>query len=391
MRAVRFGVVGLGSIGAVHARRIRREGGESLSLAAVCSEVPREAASVGEELDVPFFTDAQAMFDSGLCDAVIIATPHYWHAPIAIRAARSGLHVLCEKPLAVTVGPGRAMVEQCRRHKVAFGAMLQHRTRPVMRTMKRMVDAGRIGPVYRVALNCTYWYRTQAYYDSAPWRGTWEDEGGGVLLNQAPHHLDLFQWIGGMPRSVVGMVSTRLHRIEVENAAHAVCRYEGEGGKTGYIYASTVDAPSCEQLMVCGDKGVLLADGDVLVLGKLKTPISRHVRTCPGYFDPIPCRWRQVKLRGRPGCDHMTVVRAFANYILGKGPMVAGGEEAINELELSNAIYLAAFKGKAVNLPVDADEIERLIASLARPGKARSKCRFRTRSQRELRRLLWKR
>lgn len=389
MAKVRFGVVGLGSIGASHARGILREGG-NMALSAVCSELPAQARSVGEELHVPSFTDAQAMFDSGLCDAVVLATPHYWHAPQAILAARAGLHVLCEKPLSAAVGAARAMVAECRKHKVLLGAMLQHRTRPTMKKMKQLVTDGAIGEIHRVSLITTNWYRTRAYYNSAAWRGTWEDEGGGVMLNQAPHHLDLMQWIAGMPESVLATVATRLHDIEVEDTAHALCSYAE--GKTAHIYASTADAPCTDQLMICGDKGVLLVDRGRLMMGKLKTPISRHADACRLNTQEIPCTWKTLVEEDPEELRHMNVIRAFALHVLGKGTMIASGEDALNQLELTNAIYLSGYEGQVVHLPVNAGAMDRLLVRLARRGKNGKRngktLGFRTRTQAELKKLL---
>ena len=386
---VRFGIVGLGVIGRIHAAGIVASRSREFRLGSVADTAADVAERAGRELNVPSFTDPQAMFDSGLIDAVIVATPHYLHPPLTIRAARSGLHVLCEKPLAVTVGPARAMIAECRKRNVVLAAMLQMRTRGIMRRMKQMVEAGRIGRIHRVSMICTNWYRTQAYYDSGSWRGTWDGEGGGILLNQAPHSLDLFQWIGGMPGSVVATAATRLHRIEVENTATIVCDY-GQG-KTGFFYASTAEAPGTEQLLVCGDKGTLVLEGGTLRLGKLARPISRHIfeykeHMADNILQPR-CRWSEVPYPPGGG-QRMDVIRAFSRHLLAGTPMVAGGEESINELEISNAAYLSAFKGKRVDLPVNAAEMDRLIAKLASERSKGKGGNHRALAERELRRLL---
>jgi len=241
MKKVRFGVIGLGNMGSQHAKCCKNDGGRDVTLGAVCDIVADKAAEHGEKHGVPHFIDALEMMDSGLIDAVIVATPHYWHSPMAVHAARRKLHVLCEKPLESRIGRARVMVAECKKNKVAMGVVLHHRTRSIMRKMKKMVDSGVLGEVFRVEMVCSSWFRSQAYYDSGAWRGTWDGEGGGVLINQAPHHLDLFQWIGGMPKKVVGMVHTRAHKIEVEDTANFLCDYGG--GKVGYLYASTAEEP----------------------------------------------------------------------------------------------------------------------------------------------------
>lgn len=390
MSKVRFGVIGLGNMGSSHARWIAEDKGNDLTLGAVCDIVEEKARKVGEQFGVSCFTDAREMYDSGEIDAVIIAVPHYWHAPLTIRAARKGIHVLCEKPLESRVSRARAMIAECRRRKVAFGAMLQQRTRPAMIKMKQMVDAGKIGDVFRVQMICSNWFRTQAYYDSGSWRGTWDGEGGGVLINQAPHSLDLFQWIGlGLPQRVQALVSTRDHDIEVEDTANVLCDY-GEG-KVGYIYATTAEEPGMEQLMVCGDKGTLIAERNALRWGKLKQPVSKHIRgsksAMGGAAGEQETTWSDVKIpQGKSG--HIHVIRAFAAHLLRGKKMVATAEEAINELELSNAAYVAGYKGRAVDLPVKDTEIDRLIARLERERSTGKGQGLRTSADRDFRRLM---
>jgi len=386
MKKIRFGVVGLGTMGVPHAKALAADRRNRFCLGAVCDVDRDKARSVGEELAVPYFADYERMYESGLIDAVIIATPHYWHAPQTIAAAGAGIHVLCEKPLAVTVGPARAMVSRCRKHKVAFGAMLQQRTRGIMMKMKRMVDAGRLGEVFRISMVCSNWYRSQFYYDSGRWRGTWDGEGGGILINQAPHSLDLFQWIGGMPKRVVAILNTRLHHIEVENTANVICDYGG--GKTGAIYATTAEAPGVERLTVSGDKGTLVAENGRLRFAKLSTPISRHMFTCKEMWGNIRCDWKDIPSPKGPDDGHVKVIRAFARHILDGTAMVATGAEAINELELSNAIYIAGFKNKPAEIPVDAAEMERLMAKLTRERSTGRGGDIQARAARQLRRLV---
>ena len=386
MKKVRFGIVGVGGMGGGHARTIAGAKSRQFRLAAVADIVPEIARRVGEEHGVPHFSSGQEMYDSGLIDAVIVAAPHYWHPPLTIRAARAELHVLCEKPLAVTVGPARAAVAECRKRKVALGVMFQQRTRGIMMKMKQMVAAGRLGEIFHVSMLCSNWYRTQAYYDSGSWRGTWDGEGGGILLNQAPHSLDLFQWIGGMPKRITAVVSTRGHKIEVENTACAICEYGG--GKIGYIYATTAELPGAERFAVAGDKATLLCEGGKLMLGTLKMPISRHLATCRKTWDTIGHQWREVTWKTDPGGGHINVIRAFVRHVLKGSPLVATGAEAVNELEISNAVYLSAHKLKRVDLPVDAAEMDRLIARLERDRSTGKGGRQRAKAARELKKLL---
>ncbi|HUT61244.1 MAG TPA: Gfo/Idh/MocA family oxidoreductase [Phycisphaerae bacterium] len=388
MKQVRFGIVGVGVIGNLHARVITAAKDRSFRLAAVADIHRSRAKQASETYGVPCFLSGQEMFESGQIDAVIIATPHYWHPVLAIQAARAGLHALTEKPMASSVGPARAMIAECRKRKVALGVMFQMRAQGVMMKMKQMVDAGRLGEVFRVSMICSSWYRTQFYYNSGAWRGTWDGEGGGVLINQAPHNLDVFAWIGGMPKSLIAAVDTRLHKIEVENTANVICDYGR--GKHGYIYATTAEAPGLNQLMVCGDKGTLVAEGGKLRFAKLKMPISRHIMTSREMFTHLSGEWSDVKITKDPGGGHINVTRNFAQHIRRGKPLLAPGSEGVNELELSNAVYLSGYENRPVKLPVNAKEMEKLLDRLVRTrstGKGRN---LRAQASRELTRLLGK-
>ena len=388
MKAVRFGVVGVGGMGGNHARGIVRGGGRTCRLVAVADKAPEIAERVGQELDVAYFDSAQAMYESGLCEAVLVATPHYWHAPLTIRAARAGLHVLCEKPMAAAVGDARAMIRECAKRKVALGVMLQQRLRGVMRKARQLVVSGRIGEVFRAQLICSNWFRTQRYYDHGAWRGTWSGEGGGVLTNQAPHSLDLFQWLGGMPRRVVAVMGTRAHKIEVEDTANIIFEYDK--GKTGYIYATTAEEPGYEQLWLAGDKGTLVVEGNRIRLGRLKVPVRRHIMSSPSSFDGSAeqaITWRDVPHPAKDG-GHIGVTQAFARHIRTGSPPVATGVEGLCELELANAAYLSGYRNKRVDLPVSAAEMDRLLSNLERTHGIRRGGPMRREAARDMRKLL---
>jgi predicted dehydrogenase len=390
MDKVRIGVVGIGVIGHFHCKNILKENSPEFCLAAVCNRTKAKAKAAGGEFSVPFFTDPQKMFESGLVDAVIIATPHYWHAPLIIRAARAGLHVMAEKPLASTVGPAKAAIQECQKRGVVLAAMLQHRTRPIMIRIKQLVESGQIGEVFRASMICSNWFRSQAYYDSGAWRGTWDGEGGGVLINQGPHHLDLFTWIAGLPKKVLGLLGTRAHNIEVEDTANFLCDYGG--GKVGYIYATTAELPGMEQFMICGDRATLVAEGHKLRIGRLQVPLRDFTMgSATALADQAAknnVEWSEEDYSTNKGGQHIEVIRAFAANILRGAPLVASGADGLAELELSNAMYLAGYKNKAVELPVDEQEIERLIAKLQKTRSTGKGHRIRAKAGRDLKKLL---
>ena len=390
MDKVRIGVVGVGVIGDFHCRQILKDASPEFSLAAVCDRNKDKAAKAKAAYSVAAFRDPQKLFDSGLVDAVIIATPHYWHPPLVIRAARAGLHVMCEKPLASTVGPAKAAIEECRKRHVTLASMLQHRTRPIMQRIKQLVDSGEIGEVFRISMICSNWFRTQAYYDSGAWRGTWDGEGGGVLINQAPHHLDLFCWIAGLPKRVIGLLDTRIHKIEVEDTGNFLCDYGG--GKLGYIYATTAELPGMEQFMVCGDKGTVVAEGHKLRIGRLPFGLKDFTMGSVTKLADEKVKndavWTEEDFSTNKGGQHIEVTRAFARNILRGEPLVAGGEDSLGELELSNAMYLAGYKDKPVALPVDDREIDRLIVKLEKSRSSGKGEGIRSKATRDLRKLL---
>jgi predicted dehydrogenase len=344
---------------------------------------------------VPHFIDAREMYDSGAVNAVVIATPHYCHGPLAIEAARKGLHVLCEKPLSSSVSHARVMIEECRRRKVLLGSVLHHRTRSAMIKAHELVRGGALGDVFRVQLICSNWFRTQAYYDSGAWRGTWDGEGGGVLINQGPHHIDLFQWIGlGLPRRIVAAVATRQHRIEVEDTANIICDY-GDG-RFGYIYATTAEEPGMEQFVISGEKATMTIQGGKIMLGRLAVPIAEHVyggKEADAVAKPIAaqkCDWQEVEIPSRAGRgEHIEIVRGFAREVLGTGKQYAPGDEAIIELEISNAAYLSGFAGgRAVDLPVDGAAMDRLLARLDKQRSTGKGGGLRAKYYREFRKLM---
>jgi predicted dehydrogenase len=364
---VRYGVIGLGMMGGLHVPMIMESKDRKFSVTAVADIVADKAKTVAEEHGLAWFDNGFDMIDSGLIDAVIIAVPHYWHAAFTVYAAQRGIHVMCEKPLAASISDARLMVKECKKHKVSLGVMLHHRARADMIKVKGLIDKGAIGEVFRAQLICSNWFRTQAYYDSGEWRGTWDGEGGGVLINQGPHHFDLFQWIAGMPKRVMGLISTRAHKIEVEDCGNFLFDY-GKG-KVGYIYTTTAEEPGFEEFMFCGDKGTIVVGDGGVKIGKLAIPVSEHIfesgDACAGGAEQ-KIKWSEVKIPKRKD-GHLEINAGFARHLItGKPFEYATGVEAMGELELSNAMHLSGYGEKIVTLPVDGAEMDRFLAKMER-------------------------
>lgn len=359
MRRVRFGVIGVGGMGVAHATLIQRI--EETALIAVCSASAERTQQVAQRFGVPGFTDYRQLLDSGLVDAVLIATPHPLHAEIALCAFERGVHVLCEKPLAVSIAEGRRMVHSARQHGCLLGAMLQMRTEKHFRIARRAVEESIIGNLLRAHTIAT-WCRNEAYYRSAAWRGTWSGEGGGVLINQAPHHLDVFCWLAGMPCRVTAQVRTRYHQIEVEDEAFALLEYPN--GAHGYLYVNVNEMPPTRHFEVVGEGGKVVVNSDQVAVTRVVPPLPQYMRQTQDMWE-LPAT-EPVNLDVPEEEEgHEVVIRNFARVLLGlEERLIAPGEEALWSLELANAIILSAKRQKPVALPLDAEEYDALLAEL---------------------------
>jgi len=351
---VRFGIVGIGSFGSGHTKRIIKDV-ENMDLTAVCDTDPARAEWAAENLpDIKFFDNAEDMFKSGMVDAVLIATPHYDHPPLTMLAFTYGLHVLVEKPAGVYTKQVREMNVAAEKHpELVYGMMYNQRTNSLYRKMKEMIDGGELGRVRRFVWIISDWYRSQFYYDSGGWRATWKGEGGGALINQCPHQLDLWQWIVGMPVKIMAHTHNgKWHNIEVEDDVTAYAEFAN--GATGVFITSTGDAPGTNRLEITGDCGKLVCENDKLIFHKLSMPEQEFTKVNTKHFGKPDVEVIEVEHDGE-NQQHTGVFRAFANKILGKGELVASGHEGIHGLMISNAIHLSSWLGKPVELPIDED------------------------------------
>jgi predicted dehydrogenase len=365
---VRFGVIGVGGMGSGHCSQIPKI--PETELTAICDINPQTREAIASKHGVPGFANHEELLDSGLVDAVTIATPHYFHTPIAIDAFKRGMHVLSEKPLAVTVSDADAMIAAAKASGKKFGIMYQMRGEPQNQAARKIVESGQLGEIYRTSL-VMGWYRSQAYYDSGGWRATWSGEGGGVLINQAPHYLDLFSWLAGLPQRITGQTRTRLHDIEVEDEAFATLEYAN--GAHGYLYASTTEMPNHNMLEICGDKGKLVLHGSSLKVYSLETPLRQFTReTTEMWGSP---KTEEVNVEIAPPSDlkgHAVITQNFARSILYNEPLLAPGEEGVNAVELINGLILSSKSGKPVSVPVPRAEYDKLIEELKTTSRAKS-------------------
>lgn len=357
MDKVRFGIIGLGNMGKSHTRNFMAGKMPEAELTAACDINPEKIAAARELTkghDVAYFDDAEKLMSSGLVDAILIAIPHYLHPTMAIKGFEHGLHVMTEKPAGVYTRQVREMNAAAARSDKKFGIMFQHRGEPIYRKMKEIVSSGELGELKRINLIFTDWYRSQAYYDSGAWRATWGGEGGGVLVNQCPHSLDLWQWI-------VGMMPTRVrafchegkwHNIEVEDDVSAYLEYPN--GATCLFTTSTGDAPGINRIELTGDRGRLLAENGHLTFYKLRQSEREYNATTREGFKAPEHDVIDVQLEGEFQW-HPYILNNFCAAILRDEPLYIPGEEGIKGLTLSNAIMLSSWLDRTVELPLDED------------------------------------
>ena len=358
MEKVRFGIIGVGNMGSVHAKNFLAGKVENGVLTAICDLKPGKLDAVRQVeggAGLATFTDYKEMLASGLCDAVIVAVPHYFHPPMTIDALNAGLHVVCEKPAGVYTKQVKEMNAVADRSDRLFGMMFNQRTNCVYRKMQEMIRQGELGEIKRVNWIITDWYRTQSYYDSGDWRATWRGEGGGVLFNQCPHQLDLLQWIVGMmPARIRAFCHFgKWHDIEVEDDVTAYLEYAN--GATGVFVTSTGDTPGTNRLEILGDKGKLVCENDRLTFVRLKTPEREFNATYQGGFGEPEKEALAPETDGK-NPQHIGILNNFANAVLGLEPLFVRGQEGIHGVELMDAMLLSTWLDKAVTLPID-DEL----------------------------------
>jgi predicted dehydrogenase len=375
MDTVRFGVIGLGAMGSFHVGYLDRV--EGVTLGAVCdvdAERVERTAKKFESLPAPDgtkrasigrFGNFQDLIRSGSVDAVLIATPHPQHPDVAIAAFDAGIHVLCEKPVAVSVKEARRMNDAAARHpRVKFGLMYQMRTVPLYRKLRELIQDGELGDISRITWLITDWFRTWTYYASGGWRATWAGEGGGVLINQCPHNLDLIQWLTGLfPSRVtaVGFVG-KTHPIEVEDEISAILEYPS--GAVGHFVTTTGEAPGTNRLEIAGDRGKIVAEAGKLTFTRTRKGVRETRETSKEMF-ANPETWTiDVPLPASPAEPHKLITENFVRAVLKDEPLISPGAEGVRGLEIGNAMLMAGLTRRPVELPLDGDAYELFLKEM---------------------------
>lgn len=346
-KQIRFGVIGLGTMGQEHARVIRAN--PLLHLAAGTDAQPNSGRKVAADLGCKWFDSADEMIRGGDIEAVVIATPHWQHANIAVSALKAGLHVLCEKPLSVTVAQADEVLKAAEQSRGMFVVVHQKRFEPAYLYVKQLLDSGELGSLYRCSMIESAW-RSEAYYQSSPWRGTWRGEGGGVLLNQAPHILDRYAWLCGMPETVTARCDTSLHAIEVEDTASAILYHAN--GAHGYIHISTIEAPAISRMVLCCDRGRVTVENGKVQVTKLRDSIRERTANDTQLMGNLQSETRTVNLP-TDGDVLGVFYDDFVAAVHGTGSLTCPGYEGRNAVELANAMLLSSAQRSSVSLPLD--------------------------------------
>ncbi|NLW73860.1 MAG: Gfo/Idh/MocA family oxidoreductase [Clostridiales bacterium] len=372
MNKVRFGIVGFGNMGSTHAKNLHSGKIIDAELTAVCDIDAEKRKKASELANVAVFEDYRELIRSGIIDAVIIATPHYLHPPIAIEAFGAGLNVLTEKPAGVRVSDVIQMNNAAKKSGRVFGIMWNQRTNPLFQKARELIRNGTLGTPKRLVWIITNWYRTQSYYNSASWRATWAGEGGGVLLNQAPHNLDLWQWIFGMPDEIYATCDVgKWHDIEVEDDAIINGYYKN--GATATFITSTGEYPGTNRLEISGSRGKLVIEKKKLNLYLLEGDEREFCYNDPNAFPEYNLQ-EQVFEQTEKEPAHNGIIQNFTNAVLYGEELLAPGYDGINEIALSNAAYLSSWTGKRVSVKeLDTKLFDSLLEEKIKNSKPRNR------------------
>jgi len=364
---VRLGVIGVAGIGLAHL--FAGSSLERYELAAVCDIADAAREKAAADFGAAAFADAADLFSSGAVDAVVVATPPATHEPLVHGALDAGLHVYCEKPVAPTASAGRALDDRARAAGRVVQVGFQHRFQRSAVAARELLEAGEIGALFRIDLTATNWFRSQQYFRSAPWRGTWRASGGGVLMSQAVHQIDTLVSLAGLPSTVSAWARRSRHDAQVEDDVLAMLEYPS--GARGTLVASTTDPVGRDSITLHGERGSLAIEGFRLRRATFGDGSRGAQQLCDEStedFDDIRAQWIDVVEPGG-GSEYFDLTldchRDFLEAIHTGRPPVNPPAEASRAVELINALYLSAVRGAPVDLPIDAHEYDTVFDGLS--------------------------
>lgn len=357
MKKVKFGIIGMGNMGSGHLSYFY-DGKIANGVVSAIADVKAarlEAAKKNYPGEYKCYSSGEELIDNADVDAVVIAVPHYDHPPLAIRALKRGLNVICEKPAGVYTKQVKEMNAVAEKSKGLFTMMYNQRTNPLYIKMHELVAGGELGEIRRVNWIITNWFRTQFYYDSGSWRATWKGEGGGVLMNQCPHQLDLLQWICGMMPSKVRAFCHfgKWHDIETEDDVTAYLEFPN--GATGAFVTTTADSPGTNRFEVLCSRGKVVCEKDELQVYRLNEDLQEFLMSANAGFAQPKYTEETIK-QGGNNPQHVGILNNFANAVLGTEPLYVDGREGLKCVELIDSMLLSSWTDKTVSLPIDDDE-----------------------------------
>jgi predicted dehydrogenase len=368
MNIVRLGIIGMGNMGKFHADYLINKKVARCELTAVSDAFP---ANLERYKQFKTYEKSEQLIRCGELDAVIIATPHYLHTSIGIDALQNGLHVLVEKPISVHKADCDRLLAAHRGGKQVFAAMFQQRNEPKYRKLKSLIQNGELGEITRVSWIMTDWFRTEAYYASGGWRATWKGEGGGVLLNQCPHNLDMLSWLVGRPARVRGFCQLgRFHNIEVEDNVTAYL--EWPNGATGVFITSTGEAPGTNRLELVGERGKVTLENNKISFIRNEISMLQYSKTSKAGF-ARPEFWNIEVPYDSSGGQHHEITQNFVDAILDGSALIAPAAEGTTSVELANAILYSSLEGRTIDLPLDGEVYERKLTQLIKESRFEKK------------------
>jgi predicted dehydrogenase len=365
MNIVRLGIIGMGNIGRHHAGYLLEGKVPRCELVAVCSTSPGKLESFREK-GLKVFDDGLKLIRSGEVDAVIVATPHYQHTTLGMAALENGIHLMCEKPISAHKADAERLIESHRKHpSTVFAGMFQLRTEPRYLEIQKLIRNGDLGEIARMSWIITDWFRTEAYYSSGGWRATWKGEGGGVLLNQCLHNLDVLAWLLGMPARVRGHCQLgRYHNIEVED--NVTSYWEYPNGATGMFVTSTGETPGSNRLEIAGTRGKVVLEHSRLTFWRNESDMIEFSRAAKTGFDKPAVTQTEIPIENAVD-PHATLMRNFVEAILDGSPLLVPGHEGLHSVELANVMHYSSLIGQTVELPMDSacfeEKLQALIAA----------------------------
>ena len=371
-RKVKIGLIGLGNIGSHHASYLKDM--NNVELVGVCDLIPEKADKFASTCNTKAYYNHHDLFRNSGLEAVLIAVPHYDHTPIAVEAFQLGIHVLCEKPVAVHVNDAKKMMvayEQAKKTnlELQFGLMFMERTHPHYVKIKDVLESGELGRLTRVTWINTAWFRTQAYYNSGGWRATWAGEGGGILTNQCPHTLDMYQWLFGLPSKISGHAHIgKYHDIEVEDEVTAY--FEHDNGMVGHFIVTTAEYPGTNRLEIIGENGKLVFEYNKLVFYRNRISMLQFSNETDKSFAEIENWYTEIPIPKGGGNAHRMVTEAFVEAILDpQKSLIAYGMEGLNSVMLANGIMQSSFSDQMISIPIDANAYEAKLNELIKVSR----------------------